>query len=201
MTQIFPVETIAAFFPPRSKVGGIQFYPVTFYHVAMMAALDIDINAPITDNSKIITAAWILSYERIKPDLIEPKTADSEMSNFFSIASLLDMDELRGVINGLIASAFNTYIPSNGAQTENIRRVGNGWILELAEAISAEHGRPFFEVAQMPICTAFALAACARIRNGGENGGPSYWERMEIEDIKKAISGKVEEMKEGSSNE
>lgn len=184
--EIFPSETILAIFPPEMKVEGIRLYPLTFNHVAIMAALGIDATKPI-DGEEVYTAAWIMSQKSISPDMMDAEKAAQSMQGFFTKLIGGDYEKIKNAVNAVCNTSCATYIPGKSDNKQEIMKRGNGWILELAEALAGEYGWRFAEVLDMPVCRAFALAACARTRNGGESGAPSYWERVQIKSIKAAL--------------
>lgn len=183
---VFPIETIAAIFPPAVRVGMVKLYPLTLRHVAALAVFGIDATAHITGD-EVYTAAWILSHENIDVDFSDAESAEKSMIRFFAKVTTADLQEMQKGVNGIISASFSTFIPSSD-KTNNLMKTGNGWILEIAEALMSEYGWTLQDALDVPVSTAFALAATARIRNGGENSAPSYWERLEIGRLKEAVT-------------
>ena len=153
---MLPAETYAAFEPPRERAGLARLRAPTVGDAARLAAAGVDPLEPSA--AQLEVAARLLGGWR---------------------ARLLATGRARRAAAArACACARAATVPgaTDGERTV-FTPTGLGWPLELAEALMAEYGISFDEAARIPLCRAFALAACVRQRHGGRHAGPDYWER------------------------
>lgn len=181
-----------AVFPPAAQAGGIRLNHPTLYHATAIEALGVSFGGGINPGN-IYLIAWFLS--------MTGKEVAEKMANHDRIAkgfeawakehSNVSISALVESANSLINGAMALYIPAASKKQKPVANAvpqGLGWTLELGEALAHEYGMPFSEAMSLPLATAFAMMACATKRNGGELGGPDYYERISIGKIKDSVA-------------
>lgn len=187
---MLPYEAIFAAFPPSVEACGVMLRPATLLHAVALESLGIEIDGNVKP-SDVWTAAWVLSLE--DPSVaVKDGAAQASAAEFIQAhSSDADcLDEMEKAVNRALGIAMSTFVPGKAADgKQNFGGVpeGFGWPIETAELIAHEHGIPFAEAMRTPCVTAFAIVAMIRARNGGEFGGPDYYERIRLRRIKDAI--------------
>lgn len=193
---MLPKEVIDAVFPPSAQVGEIHLEPMTMYHIVAMEALGIEVgDRNLNSNQASVLALWILSQE--PKEMARLVRGENNLAKFTDwverhSASLADA---HSILDGIFKSAFLTFVPAKqdaGKIRLDDLGEGYGWPIEIAEAVAHEHSRPFDEVMQMPLVRMFALICAMRQRNGGEAGGPDYYDRIRIKAMKERMRAKRE---------
>lgn len=192
---MLPIETVLAVFPPSAvacKVGlfkTLRLLPTTLAHCVAMDTLGCDLNGPLDEPHSLI-AAWVLSK---KPEELNAIVNGKESSTkeIVKFAKRLEpyVIRVKEVVNKHIISAFVTYVPgkreNNGNSIYSSGNKGFGWPLEIAECLCNAYGWDLDYALSIPMTRSLALLSVCRYRNGGENGGPDYYERQDIENLKR----------------
>lgn len=182
---MLPEETIAAVFPPSVGCGSARIGPATMAHIAALEALGIRYDRLTEETAPV--AAWLLSLA--PPRLAEVVHGDGSgaaMGCWMSRNGIGRGDALAAAAKCLDA-AFAAYVPrANGeGKTEvRLRPRGYGWPVEVAEAMMSRYRMTFGEAMSEPLCRVFALMAAADAAEGN-GGGPDYYERMQIADMRR----------------
>lgn len=192
---MLPDETIRAIFPVGVKVGEIAAGPLTLRRAAAMEALGIDASDPegrgIGERNALL-ALWVLSAS--SSDLALAATGGPNAEDAFDMwarnyafgdAGLMP-ETAASAVRRAFRAAWAAYVPAKRPKGEIATCIerGYGWPLSYAEAFAHEYSVSLDEALDMPMCRLFAMIACARSRNGGENGGPDYCERASLLKIK-----------------
>lgn len=196
---MLPVETIQSVFPPSAEIRGVRYAagfipvrvsvrlrPITLLHATAMEAFGVSLDAQEIPAEQAMLAAWILSLdvEQVRDAIAHDSTRD-----FLRWTERITEapGEIVRIVNAVVNVAFSTCVPGKRADGPNITNLqgpgGYGWPLETASALAAEFGMTVDQALETPIVRAFGLLACARIRNGGEAGGPDYYERIVCREI------------------
>lgn len=191
---MLPFETKLALFPRRALVvrlgpfRRIRLHPVTIGRAAVMEMFDCGLLNGRLNASQALLAAWILSVD-------EDRVADIANGNMAGGASFVkrlggSVAKVTHAVNVLVGEAMLPFIPpkkEDGAvEIDDGLPKGNGWPLEITEALCAHYGWGFDEVLRIEVQKALALIAVSRQRNSGGSGGPDYYDRIRIERWKKA---------------
>lgn len=197
-----PFETIAALFPcvqhGEIEDGAIALRPVTLAHIAAMETLGIDLDSDVKAGNSLI-AAWVLTQDvddvlRCVNDIEHTQRVFARWVRRTRFKTLLhgkdlDPERVANAVNRHLTSAFSTIVESaKEGDTQNFLRTGLGWVLELAEWYAHEYAQTIDNALREPISRVFALIACARQRNGGKHGGPDYFERVEMDGVKRRLA-------------
>ena len=205
---MLPFETILAIFPHTRatlRIGRFRkavLKPLTLAHCSALEVLGCDLDYQIDDSHALI-AAWVLSLNPKEIKVISSSGNIHTKSMMRFARKLRDsLSTIKDVVNRHISSSFVTYVPgksvSSGTTVYSQSKRGFGWPLEIAECLCGAYGWKFDEVMGMPIVRVLALLSIYRNRNGGENGGPDYYERIEIAKLKEMWKKKEEgEVKNG----
>ena len=186
-----------AVFPPTFSVGGIRSGAPTLYHAVALEMLGIDPFGGDIDAANAWCAAFVLSK------------SPSEVRNFMS-SGMPDMDKVKewvdkcgvgvseivSAVRSALRSASVTYVPGKSKNAGQVVPSGFGWPLEMAESLCHEYRMTFDEAMSMPTCRAFALMACCRARNSGEAGGPDYYGRLFLKQLKE-LKAQRKEVEDG----
>lgn len=185
---MLPEETILAVFPSSVKCVKTTLRPMTLYHIVAMEALKIPFDN-VTKENAIITA-WLLS---LKPQEL-PRIVGGGSCNLHSTAMKrwaqkysVGKDAAYASVAETLRLGFLTFVPrANGGNTEvQLKLRGYGWCLELAESLMSRYHISLEDALSMPLCRLFALLAVGNAANGC-GGGPDYYERIDILNIKRA---------------
>lgn len=191
---MLPFETKLALFPRRALVvrlgmfRSIRLHPVTLGRAAVMEMFDCGLLNGRLNASQALLAAWILSVD-------EDRVADIANGDIAGGASFVkglggSVAKVTYAVNVLVGEAMLPFIPpkkEDGAvEIDDGLPKGNGWPLEITEALCAHYGWGFDEVLRIEVQKALALIAVSRQRNSGGSGGPDYYDRIRIERWKKA---------------
>ena len=191
---MLPFETKLALFPRRAldvRLGPfrrIRLHPVTIGRAAAMEMFDCGLLNGKLNASQALLAAWILSVD-------EDRVADIANGNVAGGASFVkrlggSVAKVAHAVNVLVGEAMLPFIPpkkeDGAAEIDDGLPKGNGWPLEIAEALCAHYGWPVDYVMGMEVQRALAFIAVSRQRNSGGSGGPDYYDRIRIERWKKA---------------
>lgn len=194
---MLPFETILAVSPPSAevKIGifrKLRLRPMTLTHAVAMYTFGCDIDHEL-DKPQALIGAWILAqdekelYRKLVDGL--SNRAIKKISSFIRRCAL-KADDILTAVNRQIEIGFKTYVPpkrtAEGAQILQSENQGYGWPLEMAEHLCGEYGWSFEDAMNTPVAQVMALVSVGRIRIGGEAGGPDYWQRREIEELKKS---------------
>ena len=192
---MLPFETRLALFPRRALVvrfglfRRIRLHPVTIGRAAAMELFGCGLLNGRLNASQALLAAWILSVD-------EDRVADIANGDMVGGASFVkslggSVAKVTHAVNVLVGEAMLPFIPPKAEEgvvelIDDGLPKGNGWPLEIAEAICAHYGWNFDEVMNIEVQRALALIAVGRQRNGGGSGGPDYYDRIRIERWKAA---------------
>lgn len=155
-------------------------------HVAAMEALGISYGGMTEGTAPL--AAYVLS---LQPDALAEVVGGGE-----SVASAagawmrrngIGRREALSAAAECLSAAFSAYVPkSDGGRNEvRLKPRGYGWPVEVAETLMHRYGMSFREAMAEPLCRVFALMAAADAAEGC-GGGPDYYERMQIAEIRRA---------------
>lgn len=194
---MLPFETILAVSPPSAEVKlglfrTLRLRPMTLTHAVAMEAFGCSLDGNLDDSHSLI-AAWILSRDsRELTDVIidSAKPAAARRMVRFVRAVAKKTRDVRDAVNRHVEISFKTYVQGRradrGSQLMASGPEGFGWPLEIAEHLCGEYGWSFDQAMNVPVARALALVSVGRIRLGGESGGPDYYQRIEIENLKKS---------------
>ena len=186
---MLPFETKLALFPRRALVvrlgmfRSIRLHPVTLGRAAVMEMFDCGLLNGRLNASQALLAAWILSVD-------EDRIADIANGNMVGGASFVrrlggSVAKVAHAVNVLVGEAMLPFIPpkkEDGViEVDDGLPKGNGWPLEIAEALCAHYGWSFDYAMKIEVQRALALIAVSRQRNGGGSGGPDYYDRIRQE--------------------
>ena len=176
--MIIPIENRIAAFPPSVRAGNVVLRPLTIGGAIRLAAIGVDVTKTPVPRDRLFAAAFVLSGEGKNGEAIS-RSLDQKRYLRFLRRARCGLKELANAVEEVINAAFSTHIPPrpDDRAPQSFTPSGLGWPLVLAEAMCAEYGMGFDAALEMPLCRVFALQAAARIRNGGEHGGPDYIER------------------------
>ena len=171
--MVLPPETLNCFDIPPVKAGWIALRPLTLADVAVLARAGIDILSPLAPGDAQVVFALLAGPFRASiasPAFMRLRsTARQRME---AVARALDI-------------AFRNAVPGHSeGETVVFMPRGYGWPLEIAERLMHEYGMSFDEAASMPLVRVYSLLAVARIRGGGKAGGPDYFDRANIAQLK-----------------
>ena len=177
-------------FPASAVIDGISVGPMTLGHAAMLDYLGVDLADRIDANS-ILIAAWVLSLTG--DDL---RRAMAERSGILAAfekwckGRRKSAARIAKAIISIVEEAYSTFVPpKREGDVSRSLPSGYGYPLEVCELLCAEYGMPFSEAMDVPMARVYAMLACARARHGGEAGGPDYYERRMLRDIKSLQRG------------
>lgn len=186
---MLPRETILALFPQGRTVGRRWPYRpaklgvLTLAHAAALEALGCGMLDGFVTDAHALKVAWILT--------LPPKEAgnavsgDSRRMIRFAKTFKGRMAELSVAVNSLVSEALLPFVPPKSDGAHNVLNDGlargYGWPLEVAEALCERYGWPFEKAMETPVSRAFGLIAVGRANNGGEAGGPDYYDRIRLE--------------------
>lgn len=182
---MLPVETVLAVFPATVAVGKITLRPLTVAHVMAMEMLGIEIDGAVND-SQVFIAAWLMSKP---PDevcgMMEGAGISTEEFGRWMAATAPEIKDAVTAVRRVIGQAYQPFVPGE-SKSQNVSKEpqGYGWPLEIAEAFVGEYGVTFEEAITTPLSRMFGMMACCRVRNGGKPGGPDYYERKFVEQMK-----------------
>lgn len=193
---MLPAETILAVFPSAAKVGEtLILRPPTLYHAVALDTIGVDVTG-VVDAASVWGAAYLLTLTAEEVRLFMERGKDNlpAMQAWVenrdeSIAELID------AVNALFAQSRSTFVPGKRKDgKKSFMPEGFGWPLEMGEALAHEYAVSFDEAMKTPLVRAFALMACCRVRNNGENGGPDYFGRIMLRGIRTGLSQIVKEV-------
>lgn len=171
---MLPLESTNAVFPPARAV--------TLAQAAALAVFGIDAASCNIPEEKGFMAFWILEADPAA--LARAVEGDVPAFSVFAKSIGRTAAECAAEASRRLAVAFEAFVPCDCAGRETVRVSGVGWHLELAEWAMHEYGLDFEAAANMPLCRLFALNAAARRRNGLNFGGPDYYEREAVKELK-----------------
>ncbi len=192
---MLPVETREALFPSSGVVGKLTLRPMTLAHAALLDALGVDLEQGVTFDN-ILLHAWVLSMDGAEVRRVAA-SAD-RVPHFKAWCAKCDPDPyaLADAVCRLVRVASAAFVPpeaEGGGQTVFASAKGFGWPLEVAECLCHEYGWTLDAALDTPLATAYALVNCARQRNGGKNGGPDYYGRVQMAEAARAFRKAREE--------
>ena len=174
-----------AVFPPTFRVGGIRSGAPTLYHAVALEMLGIDPFGGDIDAANAWCAAFVLSKSPSEiRDFMSSGSPDMEAVKEWIDKCGVGVSEMVSAVRSTLRSASVTYVPGKSKDAGQVMPSGFGWPLEMAESICHEYGISFDEAMSVPTCRAFAMMACCRARNGGEAGGPDYYARVLVNQIR-----------------
>jgi hypothetical protein len=136
--------------------------------------------------SQALIAAWILSVD--EGDVPRIACGDMRGGAKFVKRMAKKVDVIEHSVNVFLGEAMLPFIPPKRQETafeiDDGLPHGNGWPLEVAEALCAHYGWTFPEAMRTEVALAFALIAVSRTRTGVESGGPNYYDRIRLERLK-----------------
>lgn len=192
---MLPFETRLALFPRRALVvrlglfRRIRLHPVTIGRAAAMELFGCGLLNGKLDPAQSLLAAWILS---VREDRVKG-VANGDVKGGAAFVKSLGghVAKVAHAVNVLVGEAMLPFIPPKAEEgvvelIDDGLPKGNGWPLEVAEAICAHYGWNFDEVMNIEVQRALALIAVGRQRNGGGSGGPDYYDRIRLERWKAA---------------
>lgn len=183
---MLPVETTLALFPSAVVVGKITLRPLTLAHAAALETLGVDTRGSVTE-SQALLCGWILSKD--PEDVISMMCNGCRMDGFSewidenSVDAAVALKGVRmcfrqgtvGFVPGKDGDGKSKTVKfSVGSDLES----GFGWPLEIAECFAHEYSCSLDEAMCTPLSRIFGMLACGRQREGGEAGGPDYYERI-----------------------
>jgi len=173
-----------AVFPRTLECGGVAVEPLTLRRAVALDAFGIDAadsEGADVGKGNALRALWILGLDAcsLASAVANPQAAardfaawtEAEGSNVLS-------EDAADAVRSVLRLAWRGYVPAKSGKTMSFGPTGYGWPLVFAEAFAAEYGTTLDEALDVPMCRLFAMIACARRRNGGEDGGPDYYDRM-----------------------
>ena len=179
-----PVENVIAAFPPSFAAGNVTLRPLTVGGAIRLAEIGVDVTKTPVPKDRLFAAAFVLNGKwKVEngecSDHYPLSIFNSPLYKRFLRHAKCGLKELSSAVEAALNAAFATRIPpmEDSRAPAQLTPSGLGWPLELAEWLCAEYGWRFAEVTELPLSTAFALQAAARIRHGGKHGGPDYIER------------------------
>lgn len=183
---MLPPETIVALFPSPTRAGKTTIGPMTLAHACALEAVGIDV-IERDYHGRAMVAAWILSMPPAEATRFVCSVGEDRSSDIVAWVgkSGCDEDSAAAAVDEATSVATSTYIPGKRDEVSLMPK-GLGWPLELAELMCAEYTLGFDDAMAMPLARVLAFAACVRARNGGEHGGPDYWERIQFRQIREA---------------
>lgn len=184
---MLPFETRLALFPRRSldvRIGlfrRLRLRPITLERAAVMEMFNCGMLDGEVGKSQALVAAWILSADDKDVRLIVEGKRGGAKRFIRSLSRKVDV--VHRAVNILVGEAIIPFIPpkkdENGAvEVDDGIPKGNGWPLEIAEALCANYGWSFEYAMKIEVQTALALVAVCRQRCGGAAGGPDYFDRI-----------------------
>lgn len=178
---MLPVETVEAIFPSSGSVGKLTFNPMTLAHAAAMETLGVSLKDGINADN-VLLCGWILSIK--SEDIPSVVRAKSKTSAFAAWCEKNNPDiyEIGPLITEIVNAGFSTYVPPSADGNEQkifTSESGFGWVLEIAERLCHEYSWTMDIALSTPLSRAYALMCAARVRNGGKNGGPDYYGRIQ----------------------
>jgi hypothetical protein len=203
---MLPVETILALFPrPPEKVRlglfrSTRLHPITLARAAAMEALGCGLLEDSPDVPKALLAAWVMAAS----DKDVPRIARGDMKGAarFVRRARGSVAAVIRVVSALRAEAVAPFIPPKKRDGEEMiddgMPRGNGWPLEVAEALCAHYGWTWAQAINTEVQVAVALLAVGRAREGGEAGGPNYYDRIRLSLWKRV--GVIPQKGEGGGN-
>ena len=173
--MVLPPETLNCFDIPPVKAGWVKLRPLTLGDVAILARAGIDILEPLVSGEAEVVFSLLADGRDPARPFRKP--------TFMRLRCTAQ--QRRAAVARALDIAFRNAVPGH---VEGKRKVflqtGYGWPLEMAERLMHEYGITFDEAAAMPMVRVYSLLACARIRGGGKAGGPDYWERESLAELK-----------------
>lgn len=186
---MLPVETTEALFPTPCAVGRLTLRPMTLAHAALLETAGADMARGVTPDS-ILLFAWVLAMDGAEVRRVAA-SAD-RVPAFRAWCERHDPDPyaLAEAVCRAVRTAFAAFVPpeaEGGGETVFASAKGFGWPLEIAECLCHEYGWTLDAALDTPLATAYALVNCARQRNGGRNGGPDYYGRIQMAEAARAF--------------
>lgn len=167
---MLPKECINAFDAPFIPAGLVSLRPLTLGDVVVLESAGISLTEDLTVGNALMVANLLIADSFKLPWKFRIRCTLKQRLNAVSKA---------------LQTAFNALVPSQRcAKVESLMPTGYGWPLEMVEMMMHEYHMCFEEASQVPLARAFALAACARVRKGGKPGGPDYFERVTMKELK-----------------
>lgn len=181
---MIPIETSLSLYP-RVVAEEYNLRPLSLCHITAMETIGIDTGREIGGENAVL-CAWILSmtYKEIHNVLFNPELAGKQMAVWSQ--KIKSIEKLKAYINEIFSVAFLPFVASKGGNSSSLMPTGYGWPLEMAELMCHSYGWSIEYVMDLPLSTVFGFAACARNRVGGAAGGPDYYERIVVRNIKAA---------------
>ena len=193
---MLPPETILAAFPHSANVAialapckrVLRLEPMTLAHAIALEAWGCDLGKELDDAHALIAAWFLVKPASVLQEVMSDINTAGEEAQKWIREKNKCVARIATAVNRHIASAFGTFVPpaSESEQLYENSPRGYGWPLEVAEALCGEYGWKFGDALATPVATALALVSVARQRNGGKAGGPDYYERIQIAEMKKA---------------
>lgn len=195
---MLPQETLRAIFPIGMEVRSARWphravfktQPVTIAHAAAMEAFGCDLGARELSDAHALIAAFIatLSPDEAYNAVFDRDRTGRRLTRWMRRRTKF-VSRIAREINAHLALAFLNFVPPKreGRQIIEDAPSGFGWPLEIVEALCAEFGWQFEDALRTPLSRALSLVSVARKRNGGENGGPDYYERQLVLKLKETI--------------
>ncbi len=200
---MLPVETTEALFPPSGAVGKLTLRPMTLAHAALLETAGADMARGVTPDS-ILLFAWVLAMDGAE---VRRVAASADLvPSFRAWCGRHDPDPcaLAEAVCRIVRAASAAFVPpeaEGGGQTVFASAKGFGWPLEIAECLCHEYGWTLDAALDTPLATAYALINCARQRNGGKNGGPDYYGRIQMAEAARAFRRAREERERAAREE
>ncbi len=187
---MLPQETLLALVPGMGRSEDqkqLGLRPVTLAHIVALDFFRIDIDKPIARRQALL-AAWLLTLD--SAGVQQALSAEVSTKRTFTAWQKRVKLSPAHVINTVataLKEAFTTIVEHQKPQgtTENLVEQGLGWPLHFAEWYAAEYHTSIETALDVPLVRLFALEAAARRRNNIPFGGPDYYERHQIQEMKK----------------
>lgn len=171
----YPQQTIDACIPIDDELK------LTLGHLIIFSKLGISLDK--IDETNILETIALLKVHDW-PTLQKCQTS--------SKVKLKDLPRYLARTIDLVTRSYDCFIPGKqDSDTTSCSVVkGCGFPLETAVMLMKELHMTFEQAMETDLSRAFAFTACLRQFNGGENGGPDYYERAYIDKLKQKISTK-----------
>lgn len=202
---MLPVETVLSVFPSAVVVGNITLRPLTLAHIAALEVLGVDTRGSLTE-AQAVMSAWFLTMSA--DDVVRRMCNGYDLSGFaeWTAGCGMTAGELLEGVRTVFQQGTVGFVPgksSDKGTSVSLQSAtggsGYGFPLEIAESFAHEYSCSFDEAMRTPLSRMFGMLACARIRNGGEAGGPDYYERVFANKVRIAkLSAELEALKKES---
>lgn len=182
----YPEETMTCLVQRRTRFGNPIYFNLAHLVAFQKAGLDVD----DIKEKDYLPLVYLMERSYAEELLDFNPTNDTFYRKW---CKAIPVDDLLGKTvdcNTYIVDSFNCFVKGKSEKGEVVSSMpsGFGFPLEMAEFLMGEYKMSFLSAMETPVARTFGLMNCYRMRQGGKNGAPDYYERIYNKEMEEWLS-------------